>query len=203
MSIWQNFKDTDHEFERKFFGFIFLGVLALGGVFLIMKFFDQIPDVTALYGSSKGSLYKFFIAACIILFVTQVFYERSLGVSDCENPMTKKIIIISITIWILFWIAWSSYCAWLTKNYNPMTTLVRLTLILLVFVPGFAAFLFSRNVRLEQLEEDKCHRERLGDEYHKFQPPIIYLKAKYYSGYYGLICLPIYIICLLLGDKIF
>ena len=97
----------------------------------------------------------------------------------------------------MVWVSWSIFCAWLTYNNLPMTKLVLFTIIFLVTVPGLIAFIFSRSIRNSQIREEQIDREKAGENY---EPYTVCLDRKYYSGYYGLVCLPVYLIALFVGQ---
>jgi hypothetical protein len=78
-----------------------------------------------------------------------------------------------------------------------MTKLLSLTILFLVVVPGFISFIISSKVRKTQIREEQ--KDRLLNK-ENYQPYTICLDKKYYSGYYGLVCLPVYLIAVLIGQ---
>ena len=49
MSIWQNFKETDHTFEKKFFKAIIFFALALIVFIILSKLLDRNPEIKTLF----------------------------------------------------------------------------------------------------------------------------------------------------------
>ena len=199
MSVWQNFKDTDHEFEKKFFGVIILMALIICIYFLVDKTFENIPDAKRLF-LSNGRLFSYFIIGLIVVtIITASIYYRTLDFFEAETKATIKASIISAIIWTLYWTSWSVFCAWLTLNNKPLTPLVQCIITGLVLVPGLIAFVISRKIRRQQINDEETSKLSLGDNYYKSEPYTLCLDKKYYSGYYGLICLPIYVVSLIIG----
>jgi hypothetical protein len=197
MSVWQNFKDTDHEFEKKFFGVIALLGLSITICYLTEKLFDKLSDIKHLLVDNSSYFLIFVIALIFVLLLSFGFYGRTLGLFEEETKDTPKAAIKNAIIWTSFWACWSVFCAWLTNTYSPMTKLVLFTILFLVTVPGFISFFISRNIRNSQIRQEKIDRQKVGENY---EPYTICLDKKYYSGYYGLICLPVYILSLIIGQ---
>jgi magnesium-transporting ATPase (P-type) len=200
MSILQNFKDTDHTFEKKFFGAILCIALCVAIFFLIDKTFDKIPEVKRLF-IDNGKFFRWFLFASIgVLIFTYTTYIGTLDFWEAETKATIKVSVISVVLWTIIWILWSIFCAWLTLTFNPLTQLVKLTIILLVIIPGLTGFLFSNNIRRQQLKQEEKDKKTMGADYFNSEPYTICIDRKYYSGYYGLLCLPLYLVSLLVGQ---
>lgn len=200
MSILQNFKDTDHSFEKKFFFVILCMAFSIGLFFLIDMIFDKIPDVKNMFLSNIKIFRCFFFSSIGGLVFSYLTYISTLDFWEAETEATVKSSIISVVIWIIIWISWSIFCAWLTLTFNPMTRLVKLTIIGLVIIPGLTGFLFSRNIRQQQLREQEEHMKSISAGNFNSEPYIICIDRKYYSGYYGLLCLPVYLVSLLIAQ---
>lgn len=199
MSIWQNFKDTDHSFEKKFFGVIFSMVVIICFFLLVDKILNTFPSVKRLF-INNSEIFLFFIFGLFVVFtVTASLYYRSLDFFEAETNETIKALIINVMIWSIFWLAWSIFCAWLTLNNAPLSTSVQFVIILLVFVPGFIAFIISTYSRRQDIRDEEKSKLAMGDNYYKSDPYTLCLSRKYYSGYYGLICLPVYFISIIIG----
>ncbi|MFN4008176.1 MAG: hypothetical protein ACK4HE_11760 [Chitinophagaceae bacterium] len=200
MSILQNFKDTDHTFEKNFFKAIFGIALCIAFFFFIGKTFDKIPDVKKLF-VDNGKLFRWFLFSSIgIYIISYITYIGTLDFWEAETKATKKVSVISVVLWTIIWISWSIFCAWLTLTFNPMTLLVRMVIIGLVVIPGLTAFLFSRNIRRQQLRQEEEDKKSMGADYFNSEPYTICVDKKYYSGYYGLLCFPVYLVALLVGQ---
>jgi hypothetical protein len=196
MSIWQNFKETDHSFEKKFFGAIFLMALCIAGLVLIGNLFDQIPDVKKLFVSNRKGLIAFLVLFIIVFFGTFWPYARTLDFIEAETKETIKVVKINVVAWIVFWAAWSIYWALITVNVTPMTLHIKLIIVLLVTAPGLISFFISRSVRLQAIKDEEDDKRKMGD---KYEPYTLCLDRKYYSGYYALFCLPVYLLAVLVG----
>jgi hypothetical protein len=200
MSVWQNFKDTDHIFEKKFFGIIILMAIGICIFYLIDKAFGNIPDAKRLL-FNNGKLFLYFIIGLIVItIITTFIYFRTLDFDDSETTTTKKALIISVVIWTFYWATWSIFCAWLTLTNKPLTPLAQSIIVGLVSIPGLIAFIISRLIRRDQIKNEEESKLALGDNYSNADPDTCYLDKRYYSGYYGLICLPVYLASLLVGQ---
>src|SRR4051812_15347724 len=96
MSILQNFKDTDHAFEKKFFGTILTLALCVAFFFFVDKAFDKIPDVKRLF-VDNGKIFRWFIFSSIGVFIFSYFtYLRTLDFWEAEtkSSITASIIIV-------------------------------------------------------------------------------------------------------------
>lgn len=200
MSIWKNFKDADHSVEKNIFGAILSIALVVCLFFLIDKGSEKVPDIRRLF-VDNGKYFRWFIFSAAGLFIfSYMTYIGSLDFWEAETKSTIKVATVSAFLWALFWIFWGIYCAWLTHTFDIQTTLVKLTLVVLVTLPGLIAFVFSRNIRKQQLKEEEDDKTTMGRDYYNSEPYILCVDRKYYSGYYGLLCLPVYLICLLIGN---
>jgi len=197
MSIWQNFKDTDHKFEKKFFGLIALLALSITFFYFTEKLFDRLSDIKHLFVDNSSYFFGFAIVLMFVSLLTLSILSKTLGVYEAETNDTPKAAIKNTVIWAIFWASWSIFCAWLTNTSSPMTKLVLLTILFLVTVPGLISFIISRNIRNSQIREEQIERQRAGENY---EPYTICFDKKYYSGYYGLVCLPVYLIALVIGQ---
>jgi hypothetical protein len=197
MSVWQNFKETDHSFEKKFFGVIFLVAASMGFFLFADKALKAVPDVRKLFVDNSSSFIFFSLALVVIFFISFIAYTKTLDFVEAETKVTITISVISVIIWSVFWTAWSIYCASLTLNFRPMSLSVILVILILVAVPGLLAFFFSKDLRRQQINEEEDDKKLAGDN--NFDPYTLCLDKKYYSGYYGLICLPVYLVSLLVG----
>jgi hypothetical protein len=194
MSIWQNFKDTDHEFEKKFFGVLALLTVSIIFFYFTGKLFDKLSDIKHLFVDNSNYFYGFIILLMFVSLLTLGIYSKTLGVYEAETKDTPKAAIKNAIIWTIFWISWSIFCAWLTKTNSSTTKLVLLTILFLVTVPGLISFVISRSIRNSQIRQEQNDKQKEGENY---EPYTICLDRKYYSGYYGLVCLPVYLVALI------
>ena len=197
MSVWQNFKDADHEFEKKFFGVLTLLALSIIFFYFTGKLFDKLNDIKHLFVDNSSYFLGFIIALILVLLLTLGIYSKTLGVYEAETKDTPKAAIKNAIIWTIFWVSWSFFCAWLTNTNSPITKLVLFTILFLVTIPGFISFIISRNIRNSQIRQEQIDRQKVGENY---EPYTVCLDKKYYSGYYGLVCLPVYLIALVIGQ---
>ena len=198
MSIWQNFKETDHSFEKKFFGAILLMALAITFFYFMDKAFDLLPDVKKLFTDNGKYFIAFLILAVVTYLATFVFYGKTLDFFEAETSATKRAVLLSVILWTIIWLSWSIYCAWLTLNFRPQTLSVKITIWLLLLVPSLTAFLISHNLRRQDIKQENDSKIVSSDN--SFEPYTIFIDKKYYSGYYSLLCLPVYLIALLVGQ---
>jgi hypothetical protein len=197
MSIWQNFKETDHSFEKKFFRAIVMMGATVALLFFADRALNKVPHVRKLFTDHGNSFIFFSLALVVIFFISFIAYTKTLDFVEAETKVTITISVISVIVWSVFWTAWSIYCAWLTLNFRPMSLSVILAILILVTVPGLIAFFFSKDIRRQQIKEEEDDKKSTGDN--NFEPYTLCLDKKYYSGYYGLICLPVYLVSLLAG----
>ena len=164
MSIWQNFKATDHTFEKKFFKAIMLFAFALIVFIILGKILDRNPEVKTLFVQNSRLLKIFFFTALGLSVFSFTAYHGSLNSWEEETEYSLSASLLSSLFWVIFWICWGICCAWLTINFNPLTIAVKLTIAGLVFIPSITIFLFSRSLRNEMLLQEQellqmcCHQ---------------------------------------------
>jgi hypothetical protein len=137
-----------------------------------------------------------FIILCIWTYMN---YFKTLGNFEEETEESGIASKQNGKVWSVFWLAWSLYCSIITIKNNSIDWEILLISSILSIAPGFLAFLFARRIRNIQLKENLKDKERLGEKYVDSEPYYIYTEWKYFSGYYGLICIPIFIIITTLG----
>lgn len=200
MSVFQNFKNADHTFEKNFFKAIFGIALCIALFFFIDKTFDKVPDVKKLF-VDNGRFFRWFLFSSIGVFIfSYTTYVGTLDLWEAETKASITASIISVVLWTMIWISWSIFCGWLTLSFYPKTQLVKFTIIGLVIIPGLTGFLFSRNIRRQQLRQEEEDKKFIGADYFNSELYTICRDKKYYSGYYGLLCLPVYSVTLLVGQ---
>ncbi len=197
MAFWKIINNRHYESIGKFVGITALVCLILPAFYIVDKSLDSLVDVKHLFSDNSNCFITFLIAYFFILITTLHIYSKTLGTYEAETSDTPKAAMKNISIWIFFWIAWSVFCSYLTITQRPWTTLVFITILVLTILPGFISFLLSTYIRTKNIKSENLDRQRMGDEY---EPYTICLDKKYYSGYYGLICLPVYLISLLVGQ---
>lgn len=195
MSIWQNFKATDHSFEKKFFKAIIFFVVALITFFLLSKILDSNTEVKTLFVQNSRLLKIFFFTAIGLSVFSFTAYFGSLNFWEEETEYSLSASLLSSFFWAIFWICWGIYCAWLTINFDPLTTAVKLTITGLVIIPSSTVYFISHSLRKEILRQEEEEKSSLNQtENSEFT--INATSRKYFSGYFGLLCLPVYLISL-------
>ncbi|GAO43122.1 hypothetical protein FPE01S_02_02260 [Flavihumibacter petaseus NBRC 106054] len=139
----------------------------------------------------------FLVAFILVLLLTGKLYWMSLDYLDSETHKTGLVLRICIGIWVAFWICWSVFCARMTFVPEKWTNWENLAMLIITVLPGFGAYLFARSVRLDQLRERDAFKRLAGDKWNDSGSDILYSDRKYYCGYYGLISLPVYLVCVL------
>lgn len=198
MSIWKNFKETDHSFEKRFIGAILLISLAIVFFFLIDEIFGLKPDVRKLFIDNSTYFIGFLIVAIVTYLVAFLFYVKTLDFFEAETRGTKKATIFNVIVWITIWVSWSIYCAWLTLNFQPQTFSVIVTIWILLLVPSLLAFFISRNLRRQDILQENNIKSAKSNNSNS-EPYTFFIDKKYYSGYYSLFCGPVYLIALLIA----
>lgn len=195
MSIWQNFKATDHSFEKKFFKAIIFFVVALITFFLLAKILDSNPGIKTLFVQNSQLLKIFFFTALGLSVFSFTAYFGSLNFWEEESEYSLSASLLSSLFWAIFWICWGICCAWLTINFDPLTISVKVTIAGLVLIPSCTAFYISYSVRKEMLREEQEEKSSLNQT-ESSELTIIATSRKYFSGYFGLVCLPVYLVSL-------
>ncbi|WP_153796161.1 hypothetical protein [Foetidibacter luteolus] len=185
---------SEYEFEIKFFGTIALGIVGVALFCLIDAGLNVRPDLKLLFLSNFDSIKVFFYFLMGVAFVTELIYAKSLKVYNEETKKSLYPILLRITVFIIYWCAWSSFCAWLTLTYKPLTALVLIAILLMMILPGLLCCIFSHQLRKDDLKSEEEEKASALPEIST--PSVLYLSKRYYSGYYGLICLPVYLIIL-------
>lgn len=197
MSIWQNFKETDHTFEKKFFKVIFFAAITISVCVLTSKVTYKIPEVESFFKDNHLLLKVFLftgIGLCIFSFTA---YFGSLDFWEEESEISLSASLVSSLLWSIFWVSWGIYCAWLTTNFVPVTTAIKITIACLVIIPGMTAYFISKSLRKEMLQQELEKRSSLNQDENSALD-LLATERKYFSGYFGLLCLLAYIISLLI-----
>jgi hypothetical protein len=197
MSIWQNFKEADHSFEKNFFKVIFFAAITISACVLISKVTIEIPEVKLFFATNQFLLKVFLftgIGLCIFSFTA---YFGSLDSWEEESESSLSASLVSSLLWSIFWISWAIYCAWLTTNFVPVTMAVKITIACLVIIPSVMAYFISTSLRKEMLQQIKERRSGLNENDNSALE-LLATERKYFSGYFGLLCLPVYIISIVI-----
>lgn len=197
MSIWQNFKETDHTFEKKFFKAIIFFAFALIVFIVLTKLLDRIPEIKTLFHDNSRLLKIFFFTGLGLSVFSFTAYYGSLNFWEEETEESLSASLLSSLFWAIFWICWGIYCAWLTINFGPSTIAVKLTITSLVIIPSVTAFFISRSLRKEILQQEQEEKSSLNQTKNS-EPNILATNRKYFSGYFGLLCFPVYIVSLVI-----
>lgn len=197
MSIWQNFKATDHTFEKKFFKTIILFAFAIIIFLVLAKLLDRNPEVKTLFLNNSRLLKIFIFTGLGLSAFSFTAYHGSLNSWEEETDESLSASLLSSLFWAIFWICWGVYCAWLTINVDPLTTAVKLAIAGLVIIPGVTAFVFSRSLRKEMLQQEQEDKFNLNQN-KNIAPDRRATDRKYFSGYFGLLCFPVYIVSLII-----
>lgn len=200
MSIPQNFKNTDHSVEKIIFGAIIGLSLCIALFFLADNLLHKFPDIKKLFVDNATGFRWFLFSSIGVFALSNALYFVTLDFWEAETKYSIKVSIISVVLWIIIWLSWSIFCAWLTLTHNPLTASVKFTIAGLVTIPGLTAYLVSRSLRKQILKQNAEDKESMGADYSSSEPSIILIERKYFSGYYGLLCLPVYLVLLLVGQ---
>ncbi len=195
MSIWQNFKETDHTFEKKFFKAIIFFAVALIVFIILGKLLDRNPEVKTFFVQNSPLLKVFFFTGLGLSVFSFTAYIGSLNSWEEETEYSLSASLLSSLFWAIFWICWGICCAWLTINFDPLTIAVKLTIGGLVIIPSITAYFISYSLRKEMLQEEQEEKSSLNQPKNT-ELTIIATSRKYFSGYFGLLCLPVYLISL-------
>lgn len=197
MSILQNFKDTDHTFEKKFFKVIVFFAIALLVCFLIFTLLDKNEEVKSLFLHNSRLLKIFLFTGLGLSVFSFTAYYGSLNFWEEENEESLSASLLSSLFWAIFWICWGIYCAWLTINFDPLTTAVKLAIAGLVVIPSATTFFISHSIRKEMLQQQQEDKVSLNQTKNS-EPGILATGREYFSGYFGLLCFPVYIVSLVI-----
>lgn len=200
MSIFQNFKNTDHSVEKIIFSSIIGLSLSLALFFLADNLLHKFPDVKKLFVDNTTGFRWFQFSSIGVFALSNVLYFATLDFWEAETKYSIKVSLISVVLWIIIWLSWSIFCAWLTLTHNPLTASVKFTIVGLVTIPGLTAYLLSKRIRKQILKQEAEDKRSMGADYSSSEPYYILIDRKHFSGYYGLVCLPVYLVSLLIGQ---
>lgn len=190
MSIEKN-KFPRIRFKRHYLGSVLFKALSIVIFFLASRLFDNVSeDVKQLFINNGKYFTTFLIISVVVYTSTSILYSRTLGYFEEETKETIQVSIITVFLWTIIWTSWSIFCGWLTLFYKPQTFLVKLTIWLLVVVPSLFAFIISYFIRKQQIKQENKYKKLA-------EPFTICLDKKFYSGYYALICVPVYLLMLI------
>jgi len=161
---------------------------------LIFYFIQTDSELSAFLKRNSSSYFWFFIFFCTLLLVTGLIYYKSLDDYDQETRKTVNASKINIAIWAVYWICWSIYNAILLLNQPSAKTFVFSFLV--TNVPGIVLYMITFSFRNEQISE-RTHLKGKGSItiFEGDDKPYSFV---YYSGFYGILCIPLYTITLLI-----
>lgn len=197
MSIWQNFKETDHTFEKKFFKAIIFFAFAFMVFVLLYKLLDRTPEIKTLFLNNSRLLAIFFFTGLGLAVFSFTAYAGSLNSWEEEAEESLSASLLSSLFWAIFWVCWGICCAWLVNNFHPSTIAIKLTITGLTIIPSITAFLFSCSLRKEMLQQEQEDKLNLIQTKNS-TPDILATDRKYFSGYFGLLCFPVYVVSLVI-----
>lgn len=159
-----------------------------------LLFFDSERTINRLLSENENAFQVFGITLVGLVFITGILYQRTLDCVDNETPATVRVLVVNIVVWCIFWICWSGYNAMILMHY-PVTIKLLLFSVLLATIPGLSFFIFTIGYRKEELASRSL-------KYTGATPAEIGLYEKllalpYYTGFYGLLTVPVYAIVLL------
>lgn len=157
----------------------------------------RIESIKLFINSNAIGLIGFLIAFVIVGFQTFINYSKTLGDYEEETPQSEFARKRNVGIWTVFWSLWSSYCAAITLLSFSWEILILGSV--LAIVPGFIAFVSARQIRLKDINSVNEQKSLLSQRKFADDSYIMLLDKKYYSGYKGLICIPIFMGLILIG----
>ncbi len=160
--------------------------------------FKEFPEAKQLISTAWQTVRWFLYIGIFGFFLLSFFYSSTLDSEEFETQRTYTALITAIVFWIMFWFAWSFYLAWLTVQPDPINLSVKTIVIAIGFIPGLIAFLISKSLRKKILVMEIEDELSMGTAYYNSPPSILYSGRKYYTGYYGLLIAPFYVICLII-----
>jgi len=160
-------------------------------------------DVATFFKFHSVSL-LFFLAFFVLLSIISASnYLKTLDFWEAETLSSIKAIRINRLLWGSFWLTWSIYCSWLYFYHKPMTNGLFLLITAFAIVPGLLTFYMAWQVRKEEAIQNEEGKYLNGELNENWEPYTISTAWKHYSGTYGLLCIPIYIITLIFGYFIY
>jgi len=136
------------------------------------------------------------IGLVITFFSTSAIEAKTLGDFEEETEATVGAKKRNIKIWVLFWTAWTFYfsiSALLTKSLAHMD---HFFLMALSTTPGVFGAVVSEYMRGVMIKQEEGAKEEQGSDY---TPYYLTTDRIYLSGYYGFLCLPLYIVIIVIG----
>ena len=201
MSIIENFNANDHSAEKRIIGVILLIALSVVTLFLFAELSKGIPDnISQFINKYSGGFFKFF---SLLISILGISVAISFALDDEESEIQKLVEKGFIIAWILLFIGWSVYYTWVTYDFKTLSTSIIILILALVIVPGFVMFLISRNIRKKDIRTYEREVEFITQNPKYELTENDDLHWKYYPGYYGLICFPVYLVTLLIGYFIY
>jgi hypothetical protein len=141
-----------------------------------------------------GIGFKIFFGIFIVLiFVTSRIYENSANIYDYIIEDIKPSL-INISIWTTFWISWSIYNLIILFSGGEFSFSLATISALLTHTPGLIIFFFTyatRKAELADLGPEVLKEDSIAKIYEGDQRSASF---RYYSGFYGVITIPIHTI---------
>jgi hypothetical protein len=171
--------------------FIILGVVLL---FLCDYFLNRSPSTRLFleFISRKTRLLQWIFEA--LAFLTSLNYQKSLEAFDDITEKTIKASILNVIAWSVFWIYWSIFNAIAYNSYYLQSTAVFVLSFSVAVVPGILVLVFTLFVRRSELRDFKKFNVVTKDEKGFYVGKYKSLGLVYYSGLYGILSMPVYLI---------
>jgi hypothetical protein len=166
--------------------------IALMSVLLLLICFCFLGDpmIKRFITDNKTALYVFLgILAVVSLITAKIF--SSTKFDDEYTPATVKTSIINIIIWSAFWLCWCCYNLLVLFEYPLMLKLLVFSF-LVTSLPVILVFCITYSVWKEE-QKDLAERknELITSDYAAVEKAY---RFSYYSGHYGILTIPLYII---------
>jgi len=137
-------------------------------------------------------------AICLVItfFSTSENEGKTFGDFDEETETTLEAKKKNIKIWALFWTIWTLYFSLSALFTNSFTIRDHFFIMALATSPGVIGAVVSEYMRASIIKDEERQKRSEGADY---KPYYLTTKRRYLPGYYGLICLPIYVITIAIG----
>jgi hypothetical protein len=131
-----------------------------------------------------------------LAFLTSLNYQKSLSSFDDINEKTTKASILNVIAWSIFWICWSIFNAIAYNSYYLQSTTIFVLSFSVAVIPGILVLVFTLSVRRSELSDFKKFNIITKDEKGFYVGKYKSLSMVYYSGLYGILSIPVYLIAL-------
>lgn len=183
------------EFTLKYSKKEILLIVCLSPVLVAILLYSKYDaTINNFIATNSTYLIIFIIIFGLVALIAAKIYQRSLDETDDETEATASASVINIILWCCFWISWCVFNVVILLR-NPVDLKLIIFSFLITNLPGILIFFITLSMRRDQIKDREHLQDRKGF-FTTFTGDDRSLSFQYYSGFYGLVTIPLYLLAL-------